>query len=317
MVRVRGLLLLGGLGAAFCAVGACGGGAFSVAQGDDGGSEAGSGSGGSSSGSGSGSGSSSGSGDDAGPSDAASSSSGGDAEAGTGWCATHKPYYFCEDFDEQTDVATFLASWTTYEQSGSGAFRFDHTSVPSPPNALGVAGGNGSSFLVIKSFNGLSKPKLLRLEFDLRINSAGTVGLVSAAGFAAIAFGNSIDAGYAAVAIGNGPVIEAAWATAGDAGPSDGGTYASAQATTPFPPLGQWAGRYAIVVDYTATSSGAAGCVQVYQGPTALLAKCLPLPPSLANPSTVSIVLGDLAAGLQNTGNVDLEFDDVTLNVTP
>jgi len=316
MVRVRGLLLLGGLGAAFCAVGACGGGAFSVAQGDDGGSEAGSSSGGGSSGGSSGSGSSSGSGDAASPSDAASSSSGGEA-GGTGWCATHGPNFFCEDFDEESDVATFLASWTTYEQSGSGAFRLDHTSVPSPPSALGVAGGNGATFLVIKSFHQFPKSRSIRLEFELRINSAGNVGVLSAAGFAAIAFGNTIGDGYAAVAIGNGPVVQAAWATAGDAGATDAGAYDTESSTTPFPPLGQWAGRYAIVVDYTGATAGLGGCVQVYQGPTPILPKCLPLPPSLSNPSTVSIVLGDLAAGLQNTGNVDLEFDDVTLNVTP
>jgi hypothetical protein len=295
-----------------CAFGACGGSAFSVAPGDGGSSSSGSGDASGSEASSSSSGSSSGSSS----SGSSSGSSGGDASPAPRWCDTHKTF-FCEDFDGQSDVTAFLGSWTTFEQSGSGAFRFDHTSVPSPPNALGVAGGNGASFLVIKSFTGFSKPKAIRLDFDLRINSAGNVGVLSAAGFAAIAFGTTIGDGYAAVAIGNGPTIEAAWAAPGDAGASDSGAFNVASATGQFPPLGQWAGRYAIAIDYSTPTAGTGGCVQVYQGPTPLLAKCLALPPSLANPSTVSIVLGDLAAGLQNTGNVDLEFDDLTLSVTP
>jgi hypothetical protein len=289
-----------------CAYGACGGSAFSVAPGDDGGSSSGSGTDGASEGS---SGSSS--------SGSSSGSSGGDGAAGSHWCDTQKGFFFCEDFDVQSDVTAFLGSWTTFEQSGSGAFRFDHTSVPSPPNALGVAGGNGSSFLVIKSFSGFTKPKAIRLEFDLRINSAGNVGPLSAAGFAAIAFGKSIGEGYAAVAIGNGPTIQAAWTAPADAGASDAGVFNVASATAPFPPIGQWAGRYAIAIDYATPVAGTGGCVQVYQGPTPLLAKCLALPPSLGNPTTISVALGDLAAGLQNTGNVDLAFDDLTLSVTP
>ncbi|HEY8038358.1 MAG TPA: hypothetical protein VIF15_01130 [Polyangiaceae bacterium] len=265
--------------------GGCGGGSFSAGPGDDGGGEVGSG-------------------------EAGADAGGGDAASH--WCAG-RPEMFCEDFDEAADVGSFLASWSTFEQNG-GTFRFDTASAPSPPNALGVGGSNGAQVLAIKTFPLLTRrPRLVRLEFALRINSPGSVGLLSAAGFAAVAYGARLTDGFAAMAIGNGPVISAAWVAPGDAG-GDAGAFQTASAKGAFPSLQVWAGRFAIEIDFGATA-GAGGCVQMFQGPTALLDACLPLPPTLGDPRVLSIALGDSAAALGSTGNIDLEFDDVTFDV--
>ena len=235
-------------------------------------------------------------------------------DAGTGWCASQR-VTFCEDFDEQPSVASFLGSWNTFQQI-KGAFSFDMSAPPSPPNALRASGMDGAQLLVVKTFEPLShQPSSLRLEFDLRINSAGKVGVASAAGFAAIAFGNSVEDGYVALAIGNdfGPQLAGVWAVSTASPTADAGPFGVKASTGPFPTPGNWAGRYAIEVEFT--SDGGA-CLQAFNGPTALLTPCLPLPLSLAKPSTVSIALGDYAGGFDATGNVDIEFDNVTYDVS-
>jgi hypothetical protein len=295
--------LVWGAACAVCAFGACGGSAFTAGTGD-GGTDASS-----SSGSGSGSGGSSSGGDGSGSSSGADGSSSGSP---THWCSSQTAF-FCEDFDEESDVPPFLASWSSYAQT-NGSFHFDKLGVPSPPNALDVFGSNNADVLVVKSFPALpSRPTQLRLAFELRINSAGSVGALSAAGFAAIAYGPNISDGFAALAIGNGPMLSAAWVAPGDAGASDAGAYAIENSTNPFPALNVWSGRYAIEIDYNTIDVTA--CAQVYQGPTALLAHCLVLPPSLSDPKVVSIALGDYSAGLGNTGSVDMAFDNVTFDV--
>jgi hypothetical protein len=284
------------------AFGACGGSAFTSGSGDDGGTDGnGSGSGGS------GSGSSSGSGGDS------SSSGGASTPPPTHWCSSQAAF-FCEDFDEQSAAPPFLATWTTFSAT-NGTFHFDQVGVPSPPNALDVVGSNNADVLVVKTFPALpAHPTQVRLEFDLKISSAGSVGAFSAAGFAAIAYGPNIGDGFAALAISNGPELTAAWVAPADAGVSDAGAYAIAPSTSSFPTLNQWSGRYAIEIDYV-SGSAVSGCAQVFQGPTALLAHCMPLPPSLSDPKVVSIALGDYSAGVGNTGNVDIAFDNVTFNV--
>lgn len=183
--------------------------------------------------------------------------------------------------------------------------------------ALEVKGASGAQTLVLETFPRLdARPTKIRLEFDLRIDSPGSVGAFSAAGFAAIAYGTGVADGYVALAIGNdfGNVLAGAWAIADGSAAGDAGSYATSSSSTAFPSSGTWAGRFAIEIDYDA-SGGA--CLQGYRGPTPLLTSCMPLPPSLGNPGVVSIALGDYAAGLGNTGEIDLEFDDVTYDVSP
>jgi len=237
---------------------------------------------------------------------------GGDGGGGNHWCSG-RPEYFCEDFDETNDVSALLGSWSNFEQS-NGTFALDTMgSPPSPPNALRVTGADRAQVLVVKTFKAFaSAPSRVRLEFALKVRSPGNVGYLSAVGFAAIAFGNTLDDGYAAMAIGNGPVLSAVWAQAADAGPGDAGPLQASNAQGAFPSSGVWAGRFAIEIDY----SGGGGCVQIYQGPTALLSHCMLLPDSLSSPRVFSIALGDYTGGLGITGNVDLEFDDVTFDVT-
>jgi|HubBroStandDraft_1064217.scaffolds.fasta_scaffold89069_1 hypothetical protein len=247
------------------------------------------------------------------PSDAPSPSdagSPGDA-ASASWCAGQLSHTFCEDFDEYASVNELFGAWSSFQQT-NGSFKFDSSNAPSPPNALEVIGANGAQVIVVKTFPVEKQPSTLRLEFDLRFNSSGNVGFLSAVGLAAIAFGPSVSDGYAALVVGNGPSLSGAWLDTTDAGTSDAGTFKIANATGTFPASGVWSARYAIEVDYTSSTSG---CVQVFQGTTALLSPCLPLPPQLLHPSVVSISLGDYAAGFASTGSIDVEFDNVTFDI--
>jgi hypothetical protein len=246
-------------------------------------------------------------------------SGGPPVEAGSSWCSMQSPQpLFCEDFDEYASVNGLLgsATWSTNEQS-KGTFGFDTTNALSQPNALEVTGGDGAQVLLVKTFASSGAPKRLRLDFDLRIDSAGKISTFSAAGFAAIAFGNTIDDGYAAIAIGNGPVLAAIWSLSTDAGASDAGAFMTANAPSgTFPSAGVWAGRYGLEITFGAVT-GAPGCIQVYQGPTPQLTPCLTLPSAITRPGAISIALGDVAGGLGFTGQVDMEFDNVTFDITP
>jgi hypothetical protein len=243
-------------------------------------------------------------------------------DAGSSWCSgsanTTNATVFCEDFDEYPSgaagISALLSSstWPTFEQSG-GTFSFDTSNPPSPPNAFVATGGSNAQMLIVK---GLATPgaqiTTLHLEFDLRINEAGTIGLLSAAGLAAIAFGDSLVDGYAALAIGSGPNLQAVWTLPADAGPASASSFKTQNATGSFPTTGQWSGRYAIEIDYTGTAAAKTGCIQIYQGVTPLLSPCLALPAEFATPHTLSVALGDYAGGTGNTGTIDIEFDNVT-----
>ncbi len=248
--------------------------------------------------------------DVASPSDAGAPGEGGDGGP-AGWCGAHRGHTFCEDFDEYASINGLFGAWSNFQQT-NGTFSFDTSNAPSLPNALDVAGTSGAQVLVVKSFPPGIKPTMIRLEFDLRFNSSGSVGLLSAVGLAAIEFGASVSDGYAALVIGSGPSLSAAWADSADAGASDAGTFKIASATGTFPATGVWSARYAIEIDYGSSNTG---CVQVFQGTTALLSPCMPLPPHLLHPTALSIALGDYAAGFGNTGNINVEYDDVTFDV--
>jgi hypothetical protein len=243
--------------------------------------------------------------------DSAHSADTGSSGNGASWCSGQAGHTFCEDFDEYSDVTALLGAWSTFEQTGGGSFAFDTVNAPSPPNALEVMGPNGAQVLVIKTFPLAKQPAVLRLDFDLRIDSSGSVGFLSAVGLAAIAFGAAVSDGYAALAIASGPSLSGGWTDATDAGASDAGAFKTSNATGTFPAGGVWTARYAIEVDYTST----AGCVQIYAGITPLLSPCLALPPHLLHPASVSISLGDYAGGLDNTGVINVEFDNVTFDI--
>jgi hypothetical protein len=229
------------------------------------------------------------------------------------WCDTqHK--LFCADFDEQSDFTTLAASWTTYSTTNGKFSLVTSNNNPSPPNSLEIVASDHANALLEKQFVPAvnRRPARARLEFDLRIDQAAGVGLLSAAGFAAIAIGTSTSDGVVAMAIGNGPTLAAAWVNQADAGASDAGTYGAANSTQPFPPTNMWSGRYALEIQYPATGPA---CAQIYAGGTALLASCVPLPPQLSNPRQFVIALGESAGGLGNTGLIQLQFDNVTFDL--
>jgi hypothetical protein len=232
------------------------------------------------------------------------------AEGSSHWCDS-RPERFCEDFDEETDVNSFLSTWTT-NQATNGSFSFDTSStVPSLPNALQVNGTSGAQVTVVKTLPTLPQhEKKVTLAFELRINQSENISGLSAAGFAAIVYGQDLADGYVALAIGNGPALEAVGSAPSDAGGTAGGfTFEMANSGT-FPAPATWASRYTLEIDFTQTPP----CASVYAGTTALLAHCMALPSSLAVPTDFAIMLGDYSGGLNNTGTVDLEFDNVTFD---
>lgn len=294
------------------AVAGCGGGAFSVVPPDAGAAV-------DSSAVDSSAGGDTGAADAPGDTAAQAADAGPDGDAASSpdhWCAGQTAL-FCEDFDEQTNVTPFLATWTT-DQTTGGTFAFDTSAdVPSPPNALRVTGASGAQVVVLQSESLMAHPKTVRLTFALRVNSAGTVDLLAAAGFAVLSYGLKLSDGYVAMAIANGPSIAAVWTAPADAGASDAGPFQLTKSSSAFPTAMTWAGSYTLEIDFTgATAGGAAGCLQAYVGPTPLLASCMPLPPSLSNPSVLAVGIGDYAGGLGGTGDIDLEFDNLTLDVT-
>jgi hypothetical protein len=244
------------------------------------------------------------------PSEAAPSDAGSEPDGdGGSWCGANPGHRFCEDFDGYQTVAGLLGSWSSFEQSG-GSFKLDPSTPLSPPYALEAIGANSAKVMVLETLPVSPAATVLRLELDLRVNSSGNVGLLTGLGIVAIAFGPSIDYGYAAIGIAGGPKLTGAWAGRADGG-ADAGTFQSATASGTFPAPGTWAARYALEIDTSSTG----GCVQVYEGPTALLSPCLALPADLLRPSVVSVVLGDYTVGLGNTGSIDVDFDNVTFDV--
>jgi hypothetical protein len=234
-------------------------------------------------------------------------------DAGPSWCSG-RAEMFCEDFDEYPTITNLTGSstWPTFEQI-SGSFQFDTVNAPSPPHALQVAGDDGAQVLIVKTFAALQKtPQKVTLTFDLRVNSGGTPGLLSVAGFAAIAFGTSIADGYVAMAIGDGPTLAALWVQSASTNPGDAGLFKAAPGTGTFPSPGVWDGSYAVEISYAPATPP---CLQVYRGVSPLLSSCLSLPPEFATPTVLSIALGDVAGGAGHTGQVNLEFDNVTFNV--
>ena len=244
----------------------------------------------------------------------------GSPEAGSHFC-DGRPELFCADFDEGQSATTVVnsAPWMTSSELG-GTFGLQTSmDVPSPPNALTASGGNSANVLVTRTLANpaTARPFRARLEFNLKVVSAGSVTPLSASAFAAIGVGQTKSDGVVALAIGSGPTLAAVWAIPSDAGAGagDGGTFGTANATGAFPTANTWAGRYAIEVTYAGTAAAPTACAQIYAGVTPLLSSCMPLPPLLANPKTFLIAIGDSAAGLNLTGNVELAFDNVTFNV--
>jgi hypothetical protein len=276
---------------------------------------------------------------DAGPTDAAMDAGGpADASSGTdatdatdapapagNYCQVNKGKYdFCADFDEAPNVTQLLTSWTTYSSTG-GAFTFDTTDVPSPPNALlaTTATGNGVRTLAIHAMPPPTGPVFKqRLEFSFLVDTANGDTSLAAAAVAAILFGDDVSGGAVGIAFGNGSstsdVLEAIYE-----GPTpDGGglpAFGQSSAPPPFPTLGTWDGIFALEITYPPAtgagdaSSAPAACAQLYIGGIPQLSPCLALPASLSKPTPVtSIALGVFAGGVGSIGNVSVGFDNVT-----
>ncbi|HEY5243806.1 MAG TPA: hypothetical protein VIJ22_20135 [Polyangiaceae bacterium] len=259
---------------------------------------------------------------DTGPTDASAPDAPMASEGGgVPFCSANMgKFTFCEDFDEYTSIGGFLGQWVG--SSLGGSFSFDQSGVPSAPNALHVVTTSTSgvrSLAIIHPIAGAgASASTQRLEFQLRINEAKGIDALSAAAVAAIVFGKDVSNGAVALAFTNGTGTNQATLSAVYLGPApDSGipAFGSAKASSPFPTLGQWDGRFAIEIDYgPATDAGPTACAQIYAGTFPQLTPCLALPPSLSHPVQTSIALGVYSGGLGNTGTVDVEFDNVTYN---
>jgi hypothetical protein len=233
-------------------------------------------------------------------------------------------YDFCADFDEAPNVTQLLTSWTTYSSTG-GAFTFDTTNVPSPPNALlaTTSSTTGVRTLAIHAMPPPTGPvSKQRLEFSFLVDTANGDTSLAAAAVAAIVFGDDVSGGAVGIAFGNGSnnsdVLEAIYE-----GPTpDGGglpAFGQSSAPPPFPTLGTWDGIFALEITYPPTTAvgdaatAPTACAQLYIGGIPQLSPCLALPASLSKPTPVtSIALGVFAGGIGSIGNVSVGFDNVT-----
>jgi hypothetical protein len=224
------------------------------------------------------------------------------------WCDARQAL-FCEDFDELSTVDEFLGSWTSVSTTG-GTFSFDSVAgVPSPPHALRIRTTSASAVtaVAIHAMPAFTKaPSRLRLEFDVRIDAGDGVGVASGAMFAGILTGTRLSDGVIGIEIGTGPSLRGGYL-------EPNGAFKELPLASAFPTEGEWIGPYAVEADYSRDQSGKrTGCIQILSGGAPQLTQCAPLPASLVDPPFVSIALGVYGGGLGLTGNVQLEFDDVT-----
>jgi hypothetical protein len=332
-VRILSLQRVTGAAALLLATG-CGGDSFSAnpAAGGKGGADSAGGSS-SSGGSSSGGGTTSGSGGGGG---AAASTGGGGAPnggttaaggaPGTGgsvvvadagspqtWCDSQRGALFCADFDEATAILPLLESFTNYSQNGA-AFSLDNGGgVPSPPNALRIRTSvdhDVKAILTQKIAPFVDPPNKLTLEFSMRIDAGSAVGVLSGAAVAAIFTGTDVVDGAMALEIGNGPSLVAGYL---EPKGTPGLGFGSSSLPGAFPQTNQWLGRYALQITYGNGDGGRTGCLQVLAGGIAQLPKCLQLPATLTSPTFVSVALGVYSGGFNQTGDVQIRFDNVVL----
>lgn len=236
----------------------------------------------------------------------------------TSWCDSHTGAVLCEDFDSWSSVDAFLSSWSSSSQI-NGTFSFNDGF--SPPNALRVQSTSTTDVqtMASKVLNLSSPPVSLRLGFDLRIDAANGISLGSGVLFAAIILGSDIANGVIALEIAPCHTLNCAGYelyTVWYKPPADGGTLGlGSQYVSALPTLGQWAGRYAIEIQYsTAADAASDACVQMYAGDVPQ-GSCAQLSPSMRSPSSVfSVGLGIKSAavlGTPTTGNIDLSFDNI------
>jgi hypothetical protein len=231
------------------------------------------------------------------------------ADASTSWCSTQKAA-FCEDFDEYPTLTALTHVWSPTQLGGT--LLLDTKTADSPPNALRAMSTTAKDVraLVVKTFTLTSMPEALELDFAMKINSPGMIGLGTAAGLVAIASGSGVDDGYVALAIGNQlgtTKLEAAWLAPPDAGLKMPFNYRFAN--SPLPPTGTW-GSYTIAVDF------ATSCLEIFSGSVKLLDSCLSVSDAIFHATKLSIVLGAYAgSGSGMTGDLDVEFDNVTFSV--
>jgi hypothetical protein len=245
--------------------------------------------------------------------------SGGTGGKGAGGATMLPPHFcdgqqaalFCDDFDGITTIDTLLASWTSVSTTGGTFYLDTGTGVPSPPNALQLRTNSSQDVqaLAIHEAARFAKaPSKVRLEFNLRIDAADTVGIASGAAIATLLTGSRIFDGMIGIEVAAGPALHAGYID-----PS--GTPDDVPFSTPFPAEGKWLDRYAIEVTYSTTAAGTrTACLQVYVGTARQLPQCMPLPRSLATPPPfMSVALGVLGGGLATTGDVQVRFDNVVV----
>jgi hypothetical protein len=227
------------------------------------------------------------------------------------WCDSQKAL-FCEDFDRYATIDDLVSAWTNVSTTGA-VFSFDKSAgVPSAPQALRVRSSQSSgvqSLAIQKLAPFTSRPSKIRVEFDLQIDAADTVDIVSGVAFAGFLTGAHVTDGVIGVEVGPGPTLFGGYIA------SDGSDNESAF-STPWPDENQWLGRFALEVTYASSMTGTrTGCLQIYVGGKQQLPTCQKLSPLLVDPPFVSVVLGIYSGGLGATGDVQLRFDNVTLAI--
>ncbi len=241
----------------------------------------------------------------------------GGSSAGTGgapptWCATHDGLY-CEDFDGFESADAFLASSSSYS-SVKGLFSLDKDSTQSAPNALRVQSTetNVDSIVINTLPPFTAPPSIIRMEFSLRINQASNIAADSGVIFAALIPGASLTDGIVALELTSTGLYALFYKPDSDAGSGGLGV----TQLSGVPSVGQWAGRFAIQLEYgLAADGGRLGCAQIYIG-SLKAGSCMDLPATALNPTQVTVGLGLRSIATwpwltPNTGQIDIEYDNV------
>jgi hypothetical protein len=228
------------------------------------------------------------------------------------WCDGHLDATFCADFDGAATVEEFLKSWTKFSINNA-LFSFDSTAgVPSPPHALQIqTTSDRVDALAINKIPAFVKlPRVVRLEFELRIDAGDYVGPGAGAVFAGILTGERVADGMIGIELAQGSLLRGGYVEPNAVFPSE------TNFRTAVPPQNDWLGRYAVEIVYSTPSGGTrTGCAQIFRDDVQQLSQCMSLPPSLTTPPFISIALGMYSGGTGATGNVQLRFDNVLLTV--
>jgi len=240
------------------------------------------------------------------------------------WCSVHTGHTYCEDFD----LGDPLSRMSFHAATGGGQLAVA-PSDDSPPSLLDLKtpalGGTGSSLAGYDEEFDNSQFGALHIEADMRIVThgggfKGNIGIMLISDKQGGCIGLAMEpGGIGAVTVDNPYACGSLIGSNGmqvmlDAGsPSaDGGNPMVATRLGDMPPVGQWLHLKVDVVPSAAGDGSGTFTIDV----VGQLAGYAPLPiPAKTLTRTGTPLVGFSVAGLANTGEAELQYDNITVDV--